>query len=368
MNTAAKILLFLRNPAFGLIPLFVFSILIERIDLNVALVIALLLSVTGIFISKRQTRFLYDISIFTFIAALILNLLIPNAISIFTFFILIEVIFVLSLVFVRILRSKIIMKLFKRNNPSIRNFLNESFRVLFQVQYGFFLHLLIILLIFLFTVDTTPYFNRTIVVFIPQLIMLGIIIFEIIRLNYFRNKLNKEEWLPVVNVSGEVTGRLAKSVSVNLKNRYMHPVVRIGIIYKSNIFLKVRETTRILDPGKLDHPLETYIGYKQDVKEAVNDLLLKVSNKDKLPIRFLVKYEFENEITKRLIYLYIATIDEEESYSHLHLSDGRLWSMNQIEDNLGRGVFSENFELEYDYLKNTILLVQQLKEKRTTKF
>lgn len=367
MNAATKILLFLRNPAFGLIPLLVFSILIGRIDLNLALTIGMVLSIGGLFVSKKQTRFLYDISIFTFVVALIVNLLISNKIDIFTFYILIEVIYVLSLVFVRILRSKIIVKYFKRNNPSIRNFLNESFRVLFQVQYGFLLHLLIILLIYLFTNNATPYLNRTLVVLFPQMIMLLIIILEIIRLNYFRNKLNKEEWLPVVNVAGEVTGRLAKSVSVNLKNRYMHPVVRIGIIYKSNIFLKERETTRILDPGKLDHPLESYIGYRQEVKESVNDLLIKVSNKEKLSTRFLLKYEFENEITKRLIYLYVATIDDEETYININLSDGRLWSMSQIEDSLGQGLFSENFELEYDYLKNTIFLVQQLKEKKSNK-
>ena len=41
--------------------------------------------------------------------------------------------------------------------------------------------------------------------------------------------------------------------------------------------------------------------------------------------------------------------------------NGKLWSVRQIEENLGHGVFSEYFEKEFPYMKNTILLAENFK-------
>ena len=46
----------------------------------------------------------------------------------------------------------------------------------------------------------------------------------------------------------------------------------------------------------------------------------------------------------------------------LNLEGGKLWSATQIEDNIGTGIFSECFELEFEYLKNTLLLAQRFKK------
>jgi hypothetical protein len=40
-----------------------------------------------------------------------------------------------------------------------------------------------------------------------------------------------------------------------------------------------------------------------------------------------------------------------------------LWSERQIEDNMGTGIFSECFELEFEYLKNTVLLAHRFRSK-----
>ena len=96
--------------------------------------------------------------------------------------------------------------------------------------------------------------------------------------------------------------------------------------------------------------------YNHNIDEAINNLIKSEVKTAKMPVRFLLKYVFENEITKRLVFLYVSMIPTEVAFSNLHLKEGKLWTINQIEDNMGSDIFSECFELEFEYLKNTVLM------------
>lgn len=136
----------------------------------------------------------------------------------------------------------------------------------------------------------------------------------------------------------------------------MHPVVRVALINNGKIYLKKRDATRLLNPGALDYPFEKYMQYNHDIDEAVHNAVRKEIGIEEIPLRFLLKYIFENNDTKRLVFLYVSIIDDDEKFGKLHLRDGKLWTAIQIEDNMGSNIFSECFELEFDYLKNTVLL------------
>ena len=269
----------------------------------------------------------------------------------------------LSLIVSRLSRPKIILRLARNDNPSARNYLNESFRVAFLSQYGLSIHLLIVLALSLFSVDGLSLIEIPIVKITAQLILLGIMCLESLRLNIFDNKLKHEDWLPVVNEKGDITGKIAKSVTKDLKNKFMHPVVRVALIFDGKIYLTKRKNNRILDPGKLDYPFEKYMNFDDDLDRAVHDAIASETKNDQIPLRFLLKYVFENATTKRLIFLYVSEIETEDMFNSLQLQDGKLWTEAQIEDNLGNNLFCECFEMEYEYLKNTVLLF--CKRKRT---
>lgn len=361
MNGIQKLL---KNPVFGLIPFLVFSFLIGRIDFRLALLIAAALSAAAFLVVKKQSRLIYDLSFITFILSFVLSFFIPPQIDEFGTFVLIEIIFVLTLIVSRLSRSKIIFRLAKNANPMVKNHLSESFRVAFQTQYGLSIHLLLVLAFFIFSTAGTSFLHRLAGITFFQIILITIIVMEMMRLRMLDKQLKKEEWLPVVNERGNVKGKIAKSVSREMKNKFMHPVVRCVLIYKGKIYLKKRDESWLLDPGKLDHPFEKYMSFNNhDPDEVVRNVIRKECGSDALPVRFLLKYVFENEDTKRLIFLYVSDIEDEEVFNSLQLEGGKLWTESQIEDNLGNNLFSECFELEYEYLKNTILMVRHLKEK-----
>ena len=86
----------LKNPAFGLIPFLVFSFLIGRVDLRLALLIAAALSATASLVVKKQSRLIYDLSLITFVISFLLSFFITPRMDEFGKFVMIEIIFVLS--------------------------------------------------------------------------------------------------------------------------------------------------------------------------------------------------------------------------------------------------------------------------------
>lgn len=355
MGEERGILKQLKNPAYGLIPMFVFALLVRWGNPQTAMIVGLALSVAGFFPVRKHSRMLYDISAIVFSMGLFLQLF-YGSLDAFGKSVLVEVLFVLMLILSRLTRSKVIFKLAKNDNSSARNYLSESFRVASQTQYGLFFHLMLLLLHLVVSTVRPPFFNAGQLLLLFPVLLLAIIVLEVVRLRFLNRKLRREEWLPVVNESGDVTGKVAKSVTKEMRNRFMHPVVRVALINNGKIYLKERDLSRLLNPGMLDHPFEKYMYYKHDIHEAVCNAVRKEIGSEEIPLRFLLKYVFENSDTKRLIFLYASIIDDDEKLNRLCLHDGKLWTVKQIEDNRNSNLFSECFELEYEYLKNTVLL------------
>jgi hypothetical protein len=275
------------------------------------------------------------------------------------------VIFVMALVVSRLLRTRVITILARNRQPNVRNYLSESFRVAFQIQYALFFHLLLTLVYFTLSTVQPPKIGEREIILLAEVIILAVIVMEVVRFHFLDKKLRAEEWLPVVTESGEVTGKVAKSVTREMKNKFMHPVVRIALISNGKIYLKKRDASRLLNPGALDYPFEKYMQYNHDINEAILNMVKKEIGTKDIPLRFLLKYIFENKSTKRLIFLYVSIIDDEEKFNSLELKDGKLWTEKQIEENRNSNIFSECFELEFEYLKNTVLLNYKLKATET---
>lgn len=349
----------------GLLPLLIFSFLVGTMNNFYSLFVGFALSITVLFMVKRPIQMIYIVSTVTFAISLVCYLLLPEDLDGIRAFVFVELVFVLLLIVSRLARYKVVVRIAKSNNLMAKNYWAESFRVAFQAQYAFSLHLLIVLLLSIFATVNYPAFARYGIVLVAQLIIVSIILLQTIRLDVLNRKLFKEEWLPVITESGKVTGRIAKSVTKIMKNKFMHPVVRVALIYNGRIYLQPREKSRLLNPEMLDYPFEKYMQYDHQIDDTVNNNVRNVcSGFDNIPLRYLLKYTFENEVTKRLIFLYVSVIEDEETFQKLQLKEGKLWTEAQIDDNIGQNVFSECFELEYEYLKNTVLLMNRLKEEK----
>ena len=341
------------NPALGLLPLLVFSILITQLDIYYVYAIGIGLSVLPfVFRMMKELRVLYDISALSLLLTFSLVLFFPHHIQPIQLFLLTEGILLLFLIILRLQRKNLLRKVLKRENEDNKLCFYESLKVAHQLQYALAFHFVVLLLLRVFTVTIDVF----LVLNIFQILAVILIALEAIRLRLLNNRLKSEEWLPVITESGAVQGRIAKSVSMSMKNRFLHPIIRIALIYDRMLFLKERDSSRLLDPNKLDYPFETYVQYKHNVEEAIKNETKREIKTGSIPVRFILKYVFENECTKRLVFLYVSMIKSEKEFNNLSLQGGKLWTTSQIEENIGSGIFSETFELEFDYLKNTVLM------------
>ena len=61
---------------------------------------------------------------------------------------------------------------------------------------------------------------------------------------------------------------------------------------------------------------------------------------------------------KHLVSLYALCLHSEEQLKRLVGHKGKLWTIKQVEENKGSGLFSEYFEKEFPYLRSTVLLAE----------
>jgi hypothetical protein len=172
-------------------------------------------------------------------------------------------------------------------------------------------------------------------------------IYEWVRWRFLRRQILKEEWLPIVDESGAVHGKIALSIGLT-ENKYLHPVIRIALIHKGMLFLKPK-----LKSQSFDYPFEWYLRFEESLNDGVKAAFARNGGSEDLPARFLFRYIHKE--TNRLIYLYVCTLTDENLSTALLPENGKWWTNKQIDENLGKGLFSPYFEDEYAILNTTLL-------------
>jgi len=188
---------------------------------------------------------------------------------------------------------------------------------------------------------------------IPVFVFILSIVLGQIELRILRD-VKAPEFVPVVTPQGEVIGKIDKNLADEYKNEHTHPIVRIAVVSHDMLFLSRRSSERVIDKGKIDIPLETYLLFKEDINDGVQRLLKETFPQtwQMLKPEFSIKYKFRNNETDRIIYLFILDLGTDDKIlCDTRFEAGKLWTFQQIEFNLEHNYFSEMFENEYEHLK-----------------
>ena len=198
--------------------------------------------------------------------------------------------------------------------------------------------------------------------YMPPLVFIATILFNQIAISYF-NRLTKHiEFVPVVDKTGAVIGKRMALEALNYKNEYINPVIRIAAACNGKLYLCNRSQNCIIDQDKVDIPMECYLKYGETLEDGANRLIKNAFPRVKgvNPI-FTIMYHFENEYTNRLIYQFLIETDNPELLNNLRFKNGKLWSFDEIDEQLDQDVFSQCFKHEYDHLKEIIYTREKYK-------
>lgn len=275
-----------------------------------------------------------------------------------------ETLLVVVLAFAGFTRKTVLFRVRNSTLPSyrrtmIRTTLDEAYFMGQVIQNLFTLHLFAILL-YTHLPESTK--NLAVENFIYKhlglLIGLLAIIYGQLRMQVMHGALKKETWLPVLNDKGRVVGSMAHSVSRSSSQKYFHPIVRVAAIYNGMLYLTKRASDEYVSPELLDHPFHKYVIFRHSIEGTVKDAIGKLGEDKSIKPRFMIRYTFEDDKVKHLVSLYVISLRTEEQLKHL--TGGKLWTSNQIQENMNSNIFSEYFEKEFPYLQNTILLAESV--------
>lgn len=335
----------------GFLPLLVFIIVDEWLGTEAGILFALgfgILELAFIYIrEKRIEKFVIIDTIFLMVFGGV-SLLLENDIFFKLKPALIELIFCLLIGVSAFSGNNIMMKMGQRYmkgvemNSSMEAQFKRSMKIMFWL---FSAHVF-------FIVYSAYFMSKEAWVFISGglfYIMFGVYFgVELLR-NKLKNRIYRnEEWLPLVDEEGKVIGKAPRSLCHRDK-KLLHPVVHVHFFNEQgDIFLQKRPKNKLTQPGKWDTAVGGHISDGETLEQGLEKEVSEEIGITKAKYQFVKKYVWESDIERELVYLFFGQTKQEIQINKKELDAGRFWSINEIRKGLGKGIFTPNFENEFE--------------------
>ncbi len=167
----------------------------------------------------------------------------------------------------------------------------------------------------------------------------------------------KAEWFEVVDESGKTCGRAPRKICHNGKSFLLHKVVHLIVVNPQGyLLLQKRSMNKDIQPGKWDTSVGGHVNFGEGVfqalfREAKEELGLELKAKH---VKFLYSYVMQSDKERELVHTYLVRINKRKfTFQKSEIDSVRFWSVGEIRNTIGKGVFTPNFEDEFrKYMKS----------------
>ena len=158
---------------------------------------------------------------------------------------------------------------------------------------------------------------------------------------------NNKEMFPQVTPDGEIIGAITRG-EAHSGSKLLHPVVHLHVFNsQGHLYLQKRPDWKDIQPSKWDTATGGHIDLGENVEMALRREVSEELGITQFEFETLGHYVFESERERELVYVHRTTYDLPITPNSGELDGGRFFSPQEIIDNMGKGLFTPNFESEY---------------------
>ena len=157
------------------------------------------------------------------------------------------------------------------------------------------------------------------------------------------------EMLTLVNEAGEPLGSAPRQ-ACHGNPRLMHAVVHCLVRNRQGeLLLQRRSPNKDVQPGKWDTSVGGHVAAGESVEAALRREMAEEIGLDASAShpRFLHRYMHGNDFESEMVWTFLCESDGPFRAQNGEIAALRFWTPGEIEECLGRGDFTPNFEVEY---------------------
>lgn len=158
------------------------------------------------------------------------------------------------------------------------------------------------------------------------------------------------EMFPLITEEGQVVGRATRAYCHG-GSMALHPVVHLHIFdSEGRIYLQKRSLRKDIAPGLWDTSVGGHVDYGETLLQAVlrearEEVGLHLTGEEE-SFRELFQYVWQSSRERELVTAFAVTTDIEPTPDHDEVDEGRFFTLAEVRQLLGQGIFTQQFEEE----------------------